>query len=155
MSIEKRLEEMAVRFREMYPPGTRLLLLHMDDTLHPMPSGIRGTVESIDDQCQITTVWDNGSVRRLQPDNDSFRKLTDKEYIIKPRMHFMSVVLPAPFSPNNPMISPLGSVKLTCERAGFPEYVFVTFLISIIRITSIRFATDQVTNTLLVLQAYK
>lgn len=79
MSIEKRLEEMAVRFREIYPPGTRLLLLDMDDSLHPIPSGTRGTVESIDDQCQIKTVWDNGSVRRLQPDNDSFRKLTDKE----------------------------------------------------------------------------
>lgn len=92
MSIEKRLEEMAVRFREMYPPGTRLLLLHMDDTLHPMPSGIRGTVESIDDQCQITTVWDNGSVRRLQPDNDSFRKLTDKELEEEQRLNERQVV---------------------------------------------------------------
>ena len=77
--IEKRLEEMAVRYREMYPPGTRVMLLSMDDTMHPMPQGIKGTVKSIDDQCQITTIWDNGSVRRLQPDNDSFRKLTDEE----------------------------------------------------------------------------
>ena len=92
MSIEKRLEEMAVKFREIYPPGTRLLLLHMDDDLHPMPSGIRGTVKSIDDQCQITTVWDNGSVRRLQPDNDSFRKPTAEELAEEQRLNERQVV---------------------------------------------------------------
>ena len=38
-----------------------------------------------------------------------------------PRMHFISVVLPAPFSPNSPTISPGARVRSTPTRASiFP-----------------------------------
>ena len=42
-------------------------------------------------------------------------------------MHFISVVLPAPFSPKSPTISPLGSSSSTPLRAFLPEYDFFRF----------------------------
>ncbi len=40
--------EKAQRYRELYPAGTRLLLLHMDDP-QAVPSGTRGSVDYVDD----------------------------------------------------------------------------------------------------------
>lgn len=37
------------RLTEIYPPGTRLELLHMDDPFAPVPEGTRGTVNSVSD----------------------------------------------------------------------------------------------------------
>ena len=48
----------AERMKRCYPPGTRLLLLSMDDPYAPVECGTRGTVV---------------------PGEDSFRKLTDEE----------------------------------------------------------------------------
>lgn len=41
---------MAEQYRQSYPPGTRVLLLDMDDPYAPVPSGTRGTVAFVDDQ---------------------------------------------------------------------------------------------------------
>ena len=41
---------MADRYRAQYPPGTRLMLLSMDDPYAPVPAGTKGTVQLIDDQ---------------------------------------------------------------------------------------------------------
>ena len=68
---------MAPRIREQYPPGTRLMLLRMDDPYAPIPPGTRGTVQVVDDQAQIHTKWDNGSSLAIIPGEDSFRKLTE------------------------------------------------------------------------------
>lgn len=43
-----------------YPPGTRLVLEHMDDPYAPVESGTRGSVQTVDDAGQIHMVWDNG-----------------------------------------------------------------------------------------------
>jgi len=41
-------------------PRTRLVMLSMDDPYAPIPSGMRGTVEHVDDAAQIHMRWDNG-----------------------------------------------------------------------------------------------
>lgn len=73
---EKRFTE---HIKETYPPGTRLVLLSMDDPYSPIPSGTKGTVVHVDDQAQIHMKWDNGRTLALVPGEDSFRKLTDEE----------------------------------------------------------------------------
>ena len=79
MNEWKRNRRMAERFREEYPPGTRLMLLHMNDPYAPVPDGMRGTVDCIDDLSQIFMKWDNGRTLPIVPGEDSFRKLTDEE----------------------------------------------------------------------------
>ncbi len=39
----------AQRIKEMYPKGTRIELISMNDPYAPVPPGTRGTVESVDD----------------------------------------------------------------------------------------------------------
>lgn len=73
---EKRFTE---RIKETYPPGTRLVLLSMDDPYSPVPSGTKGTVVHVDDAAQIHMKWDNGRTLAVVPGEDSFRKLTDEE----------------------------------------------------------------------------
>ena len=46
--------------REMYPKGTRVVLLEMDDPQAP-PVGTKGTVRYVDDAAGIGVHWDNGS----------------------------------------------------------------------------------------------
>ncbi len=74
-----RLHRLAESHRKNYPPGTRLLLNHMNDPWHPVPDGTRGTVDHIDDLGQIFMKWDNGRSLPLNSDEDSFRKLTAEE----------------------------------------------------------------------------
>lgn len=78
-----RREKMAERYRISHPPGTRILLLNMDDPHHPVPSGTRGTIDHIDDQCNLHMHWDNGRTLALDPDADSFRKLTAEELAVE------------------------------------------------------------------------
>lgn len=73
---EKRFTE---RIKETYPPGTRLVLLSMDDPYALIPSGTKGTVVHVDDQAQIHMKWDNGRTLAIVPGEDSFRKLTERE----------------------------------------------------------------------------
>lgn len=71
--------KMAERMKESYPPGTRLVLLSMDDPYAPIKCGTRGTVVHVDDAAQIHMRWDNGRTLAIVPEEDSFRKLTDEE----------------------------------------------------------------------------
>ena len=41
--------EMVTFLRKQYPPGTRIRLDNMDDPFAPVPAGMTGTVEHIDD----------------------------------------------------------------------------------------------------------
>ena len=47
--------------RREYPAGTRVELLKMDDLYNPPPTGMKGTVLSVDDIGTIHVRWDNGS----------------------------------------------------------------------------------------------
>ena len=79
MNEFERLRRTADRMKQEYPPGTRLLLLNMEDPWAPVPPGTRGTVAYVDDIGQIGMKWDNGRTLSLVPGEDSFRKLTDWE----------------------------------------------------------------------------
>ncbi len=70
---------MAERNKALYPPGTRVLLHHMEDPYAPVESGTRGTVQLVDDAGQLQMQWDNGRTLALVPGEDSFRKLTAEE----------------------------------------------------------------------------
>lgn len=79
MNEFQRREKLAERYRQTHPPGTRILLINMDDPHHPVPSGTRGTIDHIDDQCGIHMKWDNGRTLAVDPEYDTFRKLTPEE----------------------------------------------------------------------------
>ena len=78
MSNQFMPEKEVLKLKQEYPPGTRILLNHMDDKW-AVPSGIRGTVDHVDDGGHIHMKWDNGRSLSLVPEADDFRKLTKQE----------------------------------------------------------------------------
>lgn len=60
--------------REMYPKGTRVVLLEMDDSQAP-PVGTMGTVRYVDDAAGIGVNWDNGSSLSAIYGVDQIKKL--------------------------------------------------------------------------------
>ena len=60
MNEYDRLYRQAQRYREMYPEGTRILLLHMGDDPRPVEDNMRGTVKYVDDMCTMHCAFDNG-----------------------------------------------------------------------------------------------
>lgn len=81
MNEWERLHQQAKRYKEMYPPGTRLELISMDDPYAPVPPRTRGTVQYVDDIGQVGMAWDNGRSLSLVPGEDSFRRLTETELV--------------------------------------------------------------------------
>ena len=79
MNEYDRLYRQAQRYKEQYPEGTRILLLHMGDDPRPIEDNMRGTVKYVDDMCAIHCVFYNGRQLGLIPSEDSFRKLTEEE----------------------------------------------------------------------------
>lgn len=65
--------------KKLYPPGTRIELIHMNDPHAPVPAGTRGTVKFVDSMGTIFPEWDNGRSLGVVPVEDSFRKLTQEE----------------------------------------------------------------------------
>jgi|GEM_PF-584036 len=65
------------RLEELYPVGTTLRLIHMED-VRPVPPGTLGVVEYIDDAGQIHVRWENGSGLALVPGEDVFEVYNDK-----------------------------------------------------------------------------
>ena len=79
MNEWERLHRQAERYKEAYPPGTRILLLHMGDDPRPVEDNMRGTVRFVDDIGTVHCAFDNGRALGLCPGEDSFRKLTQEE----------------------------------------------------------------------------
>ena len=79
MNDWERLHRQAERYKQSYPPGTRVMLLNMNDPYSLVESGMRGTVQSVDDIGQLLMKWDNGRALALIPGEDSFRRLTQEE----------------------------------------------------------------------------
>ena len=69
-----------VELRLNYPPGTRIMLDHMDDNW-AVPRGTRGSVTQVDDAGTIHMKWDNGRTLGLVSQADQFRKLTEQEQL--------------------------------------------------------------------------
>lgn len=79
MNEYDRLYRQAQRYKEQYPEGTRILLLHMGDDPRPVEDDMRGTVKYVDDMSTVHCRFDNGRQLGIIPGEDSFRKLTDEE----------------------------------------------------------------------------
>ena len=61
--------------RKEYPAGTRVELISMDDPYRDMPTGLRGTVKSVDDTGTIFVSWDNNSSLGIVYGEDFCKKL--------------------------------------------------------------------------------
>ena len=79
MNEWERLRRQAERYKEQYPPGTRVLLLHMGEDPRPVEDNVRGTVQCVDDMGTVHCAFDNGRTLGLIPGEDSFRMLTEQE----------------------------------------------------------------------------
>ena len=73
------LHRQAERYKQSYPPGTRILLLSMGQDIHPVSDNTRGTVLVVDDIGTLHCRFDNGRSLGIVPGEDSFRKLTEEE----------------------------------------------------------------------------
>ena len=58
----------------MYPPGSRVILVRMDDNQAP-PEGTFGTVKGVDDMGSLLVCWDNGSGLNAILGEDIVRKV--------------------------------------------------------------------------------
>lgn len=72
------MNERVERIKEMYPPGTRIRLGHMED-MQAVPDGTMGTVRMVDDAGQIHMKWDNGRSLSIIPGEDEFEVVPEKE----------------------------------------------------------------------------
>lgn len=63
------------RVRKMYPEGTRVELVEMDDPYSRLKPGDKGTVRSVDDTATVFVDWDCGSGLGIVHDVDRVRKL--------------------------------------------------------------------------------
>ena len=66
------------RVRRMYPAGTRVKLVVMDDPQAP-PAGTLGTVLGVDDTGSLLMRWDNGSGLNVIWRQDVVRKVGDPD----------------------------------------------------------------------------
>lgn len=69
-------EEQLIALRKIYPAGTRVELVQMDDMQAP-PAGTRGTVVGVDDTGSLMVNWDNGSGLNVIYGVDVVRKAAD------------------------------------------------------------------------------
>ena len=79
MNEFERTRRNAEAAKRLFPPGTRIQLIHMDDPCHPIPDGMRGTVQSVDDAGTIFPLWDNNRTLGTVYGEDALRKLTEAE----------------------------------------------------------------------------
>lgn len=64
------------RVRKMYPAGTRVELVSMDDVQAP-PIGTKGTVIAVDDTASLIMKWDNGCSLNVVFGIDKVKKILD------------------------------------------------------------------------------
>lgn len=79
MNEYERQRRIAESTKKLYPSGTRIELISMNDPYAPVTSGTRGTVKFVDSLGTIFPEWDNGRTLGVVPGEDSFRKLTQEE----------------------------------------------------------------------------
>ena len=76
---EEKMNDMQVKaIRDMFPKGTRIQLLYMEDN-YPVPKGTKGSVDYIDDDGQIHMNWDNGESLALIYGVDKFNKIDERK----------------------------------------------------------------------------
>ena len=62
--------------KRLYPIGTRVELVKMDDVQAP-PIGTKGTVKGVDDIGSLLIDWDNGCGLNVVYGEDVIRKISD------------------------------------------------------------------------------
>ena len=67
-------KETVERIRSLYPKGTRVELVNMDDA-HAPPIGTQGTVLGVDDTGSLLMRWDNGSSLNVVYGEDVVKKI--------------------------------------------------------------------------------
>ena len=65
------------RLKEIYPTGTRVELVYMDDPYTKLTPGLKRTVKVIDDMGTIFVAWDNGSGLGVAYGVDRIRKINE------------------------------------------------------------------------------
>jgi len=68
---------MVSALRSMYPAGTRVELISMNDPQAP-PAGTTGTITGIDDIGDIMVSWNNGSSLNVIPGEDVIKIIQEK-----------------------------------------------------------------------------
>ena len=79
MNEYDRQRRITERNKVQYPPGTRVMLLHMGEDPNPVANNTRGTVKFVDDLGTLHCAFDNGRTLGIIPGEDDFRKLTESE----------------------------------------------------------------------------
>ena len=72
--------EQIAALRRMYPAGTTVELISMEDMQAPPPHTL-GEVQGVDDAGQILVHWHTGSTLNLISDVDSFRIVREEELL--------------------------------------------------------------------------
>jgi hypothetical protein len=70
-----KLRNKAKMYKEIYPKGTRIEVISMENDPRPIASGTKGTVDFVDSIGTIHCTFDNGRVLGLIPGEDQFRKI--------------------------------------------------------------------------------
>lgn len=73
--------EIIEKLKEIYPSGTRVKLIQMEDIQAP-PTGTLGTVYGVDAIGSILVKWDNGSTLNVIFREDIIEKISDKDWKI-------------------------------------------------------------------------
>lgn len=68
-------EDKVQMIKNLYPAGTRIVLDSMGEDPRPIPSGMKGTVVSVDDIGTVHCNFDNGRRLGLVYGEDYFHKL--------------------------------------------------------------------------------
>ena len=76
-------DEQVRGIKKMYPSGTKIKLVYMNDK-QAVPSGTIGTVDYVDDIGTIFMKWDNGSTLGLIYGVDKFEKVKEGEKRYEP-----------------------------------------------------------------------
>ena len=62
-------------YKTLYPKGTRIEVISMEDDPRPIEGGTKGTVDHVDDMGTVHCTFDNGRRLGLIPSVDIFRKV--------------------------------------------------------------------------------
>ena len=73
--------------REQFPPGTRIRLDSAMNDPQPIPKGMTGTVQGVDDAGQFLMKWDNGRALSLIPGEDDFSVVKPQELKLYMPLH--------------------------------------------------------------------
>jgi|LSQX01.2.fsa_nt_gb hypothetical protein len=72
-------KEVVAHLREMYPKGTRVELISMDDPYTRLKPGDKGRVDFVDDTGTLHTAWDSGPYLGVVYGIDHVRNIVDQK----------------------------------------------------------------------------